>query len=262
MSSPGTIVTLASLATAVVGLGVSAGAARLGNQPIVERSAMAETPAALAAPITTFERGPDVRSDAESATGSELAADDGSEVRPDVDLDLSDATSAISVTATVGDAITAMESPDAPGVATDGGFVVDDDHAPKVGEIRYFNGRPIRAVRTMRMRVTAYSPDHRSCGIHADGITASGYSVDVNGGRLVAADRRLFPFGSLVSVPGYASGQVVPVLDRGGAIKGSRLDVLYPTHAIARRWGVQHVDVMVWEYADGEPIGFSRPRGR
>ena len=52
------------------------------------------------------------------------------------------------------------------------------------------------------------------------------------------------------------------MLDRGGAIKGSRLDVLYPTHEIARRWGVQHVDVMVWEYADGEPIGFKRPRGR
>ena len=112
------------------------------------------------------------------------------------------------------------------------------------------------------MRVTAYSPDHRSCGIHADGITASGYSVEANGGRLVAADRRLFPFGSLLTVPGYAGGQVVPVLDRGGAIKGSRLDVLYPTHDIARRWGVRHLDVTVWEYADGRPIGYRRPRGR
>jgi len=81
-------------------------------------------------------------------------------------------------------------------------------------------------------------------------------------GRLVAADRRLFPFGSLLTVPGYAGGQVVPVLDRGGAIKGSRLDVLYPTHQVARRWGVRHLDVTVWEYADGRPIGYRRPRGR
>jgi len=260
MSSPGTIVTLASLATAVVGLAVSAGAARLSNQPIADRSSTVQTPAALVAPITASELGLDARPRTDSATDSERAVDGGPEVR--LDPDLADPTVAISATAAFDDATAEVESLDAPGVAIDGGFLVDDDHAPKVGEIRYFNGRPIRAVRTMRMRVTAYSPDHRSCGIHADGITASGYSVDVNGGRLVAADRRLFPFGSLVSVPGYASGQVVPVLDRGGAIKGSRLDVLYPTHAIARRWGVQHVDVMVWEYADGEPIGFSRPRGR
>ena len=149
-----------------------------------------------------------------------------------------------------------------PKVRKTGVRLANADHDPEVGELRYFNGRPIRAVRTVRMRVTAYSPDHRSCGNHADGITASGYSVEANGGRLVAADRRRFPFGSLLTVPGYAGGQVVPVLDRGGAIKGSRLDVLYPTHEIARRWGVRHLDVTVWEYADGRPIGYRRPRGR
>lgn len=124
----------------------------------------------------------------------------------------------------------------------------------------HFNGRPIRPVKSIRMRVTAYSPDHRSCGIHADGITASGYSVDTNAGRLVAADKRLFAFGSLVSVPGYADDTVVPVLDRGGAIKGNRLDVLYPTHERARRWGVKFLYVTIWAYDDGRPSGFRRPR--
>ena len=118
------------------------------------------------------------------------------------------------------------------------------------GHARYFNGRPIRAVRTMTMTVTAYSPDARSCGKFADGITASLKSVWTNGMRLVAADSRLLPIGSIISVPGYAGGDVVPVLDRGGAIKGHRLDVLYPTHEIARQWGVQKVPVTVWEYAD------------
>ena len=125
---------------------------------------------------------------------------------------------------------------------------------------RFHNGRPIIPVKSLRMRVTAYSPDHRSCGVHADGITASGYSVHTNAGRLVAADRKMFDFGQLLSIPGYANEGVVPVLDRGGAIKGNRLDVLYPTHERAMQWGVKHLIVTVWAYADGKPIGYKRPR--
>ena len=117
-------------------------------------------------------------------------------------------------------------------------------------ETRWFNGRPVRPARTLWMTVTAYSPDHRSCGKWADGVTASMKSVWTNGMKLVAADTRLLPFGTLLSVPGYDSGRIVPVLDRGGAIKGNRLDVLYPTHSIARKWGVQRLPVTVWEYAD------------
>ena len=84
--------------------------------------------------------------------------------------------------------------------------------------------------------------------------------VLTNGGFLVAADPRVLPLGSLVSIPGYDSGAVVPVLDTGGAIKGNRLDVLYPTHEVAMRWGVQELDVEVWDYADGLPNGFRRVR--
>ncbi len=113
-----------------------------------------------------------------------------------------------------------------------------------------FDGRPLRPVRTLTMRTTAYSPDERSCGNFADGITASGYSVWTNAGKLVAADTDLLPFGTLVSIPGYHDGKPVPVLDRGAAIKGHRLDLLYPTHDIALQWGVQNLEVVVWEYAD------------
>lgn len=118
-------------------------------------------------------------------------------------------------------------------------------------EIRYFNGRAIRPGRTITMTVTAYSPDHHSCGDSADGITSSIHSVWTNAMKLVAADSKVLPLGSLVSVPGYDNGSVVPVLDRGGAIKGNRLDVLYPTHQVALKWGVQKLKVTVWEYADG-----------
>jgi 3D (Asp-Asp-Asp) domain-containing protein len=120
-------------------------------------------------------------------------------------------------------------------------------------EVRYFNGRPCRPARTMTMVVTAYSPDWRSCGDSADGITSSLHDVGTNAMKLVAADTRLLPLGSMISVPGYDDGKVVPVLDRGGAIKGHRLDVLYPTHEAARRWGVRTLKVTVWEYADGKP---------
>lgn len=122
--------------------------------------------------------------------------------------------------------------------------------------IRWFNGRPIRPASTLTMTVTAYSPDERSCGASADGITASGYSVWTNGMKMVAADTSLLPFGTLVSVPGYDDGAPVPVLDKGGKIKGRRLDVLYATHEIAMEWGVRDLEVTVWEYADGKPDNF------
>lgn len=117
--------------------------------------------------------------------------------------------------------------------------------------VRYFDGRPVRPVGTMTMRVTAYSPDERSCGTSADGITASLHAVETNAFRLVAADSKVLPLGSIISVPGYDQGRLVPVLDRGGAIKGHRLDVLFPTHEQARKWGVRNVEVTVYEYADG-----------
>ena len=135
-----------------------------------------------------------------------------------------------------------------------------DVYAPPEGFVRYYDGRPLKAVRTIWMTVTAYSPDERSCGKWADGITATNTSVWTNGMSLVAADTKILPFGSLLTVPGYSNGEVVPVLDRGGAIKGHRLDVLYPTHEIARKWGVRRIPVTVWAYADGKGAGPVRDR--
>jgi 3D (Asp-Asp-Asp) domain-containing protein len=120
-------------------------------------------------------------------------------------------------------------------------------------DVRYFNGRPIRPARTIKMTVTAYSPDEKSCGPDARGITSSLHHVKTNAMKMVAADSKVLPLGSMISVPGYDSGNIVPVLDRGGAIKGNKLDVLFPTDAAARKWGVKKLDVVVWEYADNLP---------
>lgn len=116
--------------------------------------------------------------------------------------------------------------------------------------VRWFDGRPARPAKVIYMTVTGYSPDERSCGEFADGKTATMYSVWINGMNLVAADPKVLPYWSLVSIPGYADGEIVPVLDCGGAIKGNRIDLLYPTHEIARKWGVRQVPVTVWEYID------------
>lgn len=120
-------------------------------------------------------------------------------------------------------------------------------------ETRWFNGRPVRPARTMTMIVTAYTPDEISCGESADGITSSNHSVYTNAMRLVAADSRVLPLGSMVSVPGYADASIVPVLDRGGKIKGNRLDVLFADNKTARKWGKKTLSVTVWEYADEKP---------
>ena len=93
-----------------------------------------------------------------------------------------------------------------------------------------------------RMLVTAYCPCTECCGPNARGITASGRPVSANGGRFVAADRSI-PFGTMLLVPGYNDGRPVEVLDRGGAIKGDHLDVFFPTHEEAKRWGVRRLAV-------------------
>ncbi len=118
-------------------------------------------------------------------------------------------------------------------------------------EFKTFKGEKYKYVRTLRLRVTAYAPDARCCWPFDGTTTASGLSVKTNRGRLVAADTRLIPMHSLVSVPGYDGGAAVPVLDRGGAIKGHRLDVLLPTFEQAKEWGSRVVDVKIYEVVDG-----------
>lgn len=101
------------------------------------------------------------------------------------------------------------------------------------------------ASRVVLMEVTAYCPCSKCCGPQAQGLTASGKTVDYADGRFVAADTRLLPFGTRVSVPGYHDGQPVEVIDRGGAIKGNKLDVYFPSHQTALEWGRRQVPVTI-----------------
>ena len=72
------------------------------------------------------------------------------------------------------------------------------------------------------------------------GITASGSKVRHG---TIAADTSLYPFGSVMDVPGYGMGRVE---DRGGAIKGQHIDLYFKRHKDALRWGRKRVKVTVW----------------
>ena len=100
-------------------------------------------------------------------------------------------------------------------------------------------------VRTVLMQVTAYCPCKKCCGPNAQGITASGKDITYNDGRFVAADTRNLPFGTKLVIPGYHNTLPVEVIDRGGAIKGDKLDVFFPTHEEALQWGRQTVEVKI-----------------
>jgi 3D (Asp-Asp-Asp) domain-containing protein len=98
--------------------------------------------------------------------------------------------------------------------------------------------------RIVWMEVTAYCACPKCCGPNAQGITASGKLVDYNGGKFVAADTSVLPFGTRLLIPGY-DAQAVEVIDRGGAIKGNHLDVFFATHEQALQWGRQWIPVTV-----------------
>jgi len=58
----------------------------------------------------------------------------------------------------------------------------------------------------------------------------------------VAADPSV-PFGTIVQIPGYGYGRVE---DRGGAIRGNKLDLWFPSHQAAKSWGRQTLTVTIW----------------
>lgn len=89
--------------------------------------------------------------------------------------------------------------------------------------------------------VTGYCQGECCCGKYADGITASGYIIQL-GNKFCATDP-LIPFGKVLDIPGYG---IVPVLDRGGKIKGNKIDVYFDTHEESLKWGNQELEIFCW----------------
>ncbi len=95
----------------------------------------------------------------------------------------------------------------------------------------------IKFKKAMKMVVTGYTPYDEGC----TGTTASGKAA---GYGIIAADTRVLPFGTKIYVPGYGTGVVE---DRGGAIKGNRLDLCYNSLQEAFKWGVRDITVYILE---------------
>ena len=73
------------------------------------------------------------------------------------------------------------------------------------------------------------------------GQTATGATPEV--GVTIAVDPKVIPLGNRVYIEGYGS---FVAQDTGGAIKGSKIDVLVGSHAEAMRKGVVYRDVYVY----------------
>ncbi|HMP91174.1 MAG TPA: 3D domain-containing protein [Kiritimatiellia bacterium] len=128
-------------------------------------------------------------------------------------------------------------------------------------DIRWQSVRPPSGVKeqTYRLVTTAYCPCGTCCGWKrnwygkpviaygpnrgqpkAVGITASGTRARPG---TIAADTTIFPFGTVMYIPGYGYGVVE---DRGGAIKGYHIDLYYNSHKTALQWGREIKEVKVW----------------
>lgn len=89
------------------------------------------------------------------------------------------------------------------------------------------------------VNTTAYTAYCNGCS----GITATGFDLRANpGAKVIAVDPRVIPLGTKVYVEGY--GYAVAA-DTGGAIKGHKIDVFFPTKAEAFRWGVRKVKIKI-----------------
>ena len=130
-----------------------------------------------------------------------------------------------------------------------------------VRDVRWAPLRPPRdaTARDYVVITTGYCPCGECCGWHrnwlgravissgpnegkskAVGVTASGTTARPG---TLAADTSIFPFGTIIYIPGYGYGRVE---DRGGDIKGYHLDLFYRTHAQAAQHGRVKTQVKVW----------------
>lgn len=101
---------------------------------------------------------------------------------------------------------------------------------------------PIHTVEPVKSEIykaTAYCSCTKCCG-KSDGITASGEVAEE--GVTIAADWKVLPKGTKVEIKGIGTRTVQ---DRGGAIKGKRIDIYFDNHEAALEFGVQDVELTV-----------------
>lgn len=104
-------------------------------------------------------------------------------------------------------------------------------------------------LRTIRARLTAYSPLDNVDGQQAEGNpnrTSRGYQV---GRNIVAVDPKKIPYGTVLEIPGYG---IVECQDTGGALrrdnKNIRIDLFMNTYKEAMAFGVKDMDIKILKW--------------
>lgn len=86
------------------------------------------------------------------------------------------------------------------------------------------------------------------CDTGCSGVTATGYDVrrtifSPSGLRIIAADPRILPLGTIVRISYGSTSFKAVVLDTGGAINGHKIDILVASTKEAFAFGRQNVAV-------------------
>lgn len=92
--------------------------------------------------------------------------------------------------------------------------------------------------------VTAYCPCVKCCGVWSaehpsrigtDYIQKTASGTIPTAGRTIAADPSVLPYGTVIVM----DGNEYIVEDRGGAVKGNKIDIFFESHEEALKWGKQ-----------------------
>ena len=98
-----------------------------------------------------------------------------------------------------------------------------------------------KAVKTFKGTATAFTANCKGCS----GITSTGFNLKKNpNAKIIAVDPKVIPLGTKVWVEGY--GEAIAA-DKGGAIKGNKIDVFMPTKSKAYSWGRRTVTIKILE---------------
>ncbi len=101
----------------------------------------------------------------------------------------------------------------------------------------------VNSVNAEVFKATAYCSCKRCCDKDPSdkwyGITATGKRARWG---TVAVDKRVIKLGSKLRIKGYPN-TIFRAEDVGGAIKGNRIDVWFPSHREALKFGVQNIVV-------------------
>lgn len=117
-----------------------------------------------------------------------------------------------------------------------------------------FHYADLKEFKTVEVTATGYYAGEESTGKNpndpAYGITYSGVKVRRDLFSTIAADRKVFPIGTILHIPGYGYGVVA---DTGSAIKGHKIDLYFQTKSqVFSQWGKKKVKVTIIRKGTGK----------